>query len=324
MSMSQVVEPTFFMVGAARSGTTSMYEYLRQHPEIYMPSTVAGKEPSYFCDLVAPWASRYRDYDSYVSLFAKGRGRTAVGDASTNYLVAPESAGRIRERYPQAKIVMILRNPAERAYSLYRYICNWGFEDAPTFEKGLAREASRLGNARFMKDWQLLYHAFLYYHSGLYAEQVSRYLEVFPREQVHVLLFDDLKNDALAAVRGVYRFLGVDAEFEPDLDPRNASQFPLSVKLQAFVSRRWNGNPLYPRTPIRRRDKMHYPIAMSINAMLGQYRKERMRPETRRALLDRFRPDIVKTAPLIGRSLDRWLEVRATPAAESASAAMHA
>jgi hypothetical protein len=320
--MSQRVEPTFFMVGAARAGTTSMYDYLRAHPQIYMPPTVAGKEPSFFCDLVPPWATQYRDLDSYLSLFARGRGHLAVGDGSTNYLVAPETAGRIRERYPHAKILMILRNPVARAHSLYRYICGWGFEDAPTFEAGLAREASRLGNARFIKDWQLLYHAFLYYHSGLYAAQVARYLDAFPAQQVHVVLFDDMKKDLLGTVQGIYRFLGVDPEFEPDLDARNESHFPLSVKLQAFVSRRWNAHPLYPRGPVRRRDKTHYPIALGINALLGGYRKERMRPETRRALTERFAPDIAKTAALIGRNLDHWVQERATAGLKDAKVAV--
>jgi hypothetical protein len=320
--MSRVVEPTFFMVGAARAGTTSMYDYLREHPQIYMPASLAGKEPSFFCDLVPPWAARYRDIDTYLSLFAKGRGHLAVGDGSTNYLVAPESAGRIRERYPHAKILIILRNPVARAHSLYRYICAWGFEDAPTFEKGLAREAERLGNAAFIKQWQLLHYAFLYYHSGLYAEQVARYFDAFPREQVHVILFDDLKNDLLGTVQGVYRFLGVDADYEPHLDSRNASSFPLSVKLQAFIARQWNDNPLNPRGPVRHRDKTHFPIAMAINQLLGGYRDVRLRPETRRALTERFAPDIAKTASLIGRSLDHWVVERASPAASAAKVAM--
>jgi hypothetical protein len=323
--MSQAVEPTFFMVGAARAGTTSMYDYLRAHPQIYMPPTsagVAGKEPSFFCDLVPPWATKFRDIDSYLSLYAKGRGFAAVGDGSTNYLVAPESAGRIRERYPHAKILMILRDPVARAHSLYRYIAAWGFEDAPTFEKGLAREASRLGNERFIKEWQLLYHAFLYYHSGLYADQVGRYLEAFPREQVHIVLFDDMKKDLLGTIQGVYRFLGVDPSFEPDLDARNASNFPLSVKFQAFVSRRWNGSPLFPRGPIRGRDKTHYPIALAINGLLGAYRKERLHPETRRALTARFAPDIARTAALIGRNLDHWVKERSAAPAPDAKVAV--
>lgn len=310
---SPVHEPTFFMVGAARAGTTSIHEYLRSHPEIFMASTVAGKEPSHFCHLAAPWALAYREFDAYLTLFKRARNSKAVGDASTNYLVAPESAERIRERFPAARIVIILRNPADRAYSLYRYLCSWGFEDAATFEKGLAREAQRLKSPEFISRWQLLYYAFLYYHSGLYSEQVARYQRSFPADRIHIVLHDDLKKDALRTVQGIYRFLGVDPDFEPDLEVRNASQFPLSVKAQAFIGRRWHGQPLYPRTPLRRRDKLHYPIAMSVNLLLGQYRTERVRPETRRALLERFRPDIEKTSALIGRDLGMWLQQRPQP-----------
>jgi hypothetical protein len=310
---AHVPQPTFFLVGAARAGTTSIYEHLREHPEIFMASTVAGKEPSHFCHLAAPWALGYSDFDAYLTLFTRARTRKAVGDASTNYLVAPESAERIRARFPAAKIVMILRNPADRAHSLYRYLCSWGFEDAGTFEKGLAREAQRLNNPAFISRWQLLYYAFLYYHSGLYSEQVERYQRSFPPDQIHIVLYDDLKKNALRTVQGIYGFLGVDPEFEPDLDVRNASQFPLSVKAQAFLGRRWHGQPLYPRTPVRRRDRLHYPVAMGINLMLGQYRDERVRPQTRRALLERFRPDIEKTSALILRNLDTWLQERPQP-----------
>jgi hypothetical protein len=320
--MSQRIEPTFFMVGAARAGTTSMYDYLREHPQIYMPASLAGKEPSFFCDLVPPWAARYRDIDSYLSLYARGRGHLALGDASTNYLVAPESAGRIYQRYPHAKILIILRNPVARAHSLYRYICAWGFEDATTFEKGLAREAGRLGNAAFIARWQLLSYAFLYYHSGLYADQVARYFDTFPREQVHVILFDDLKKDLLATIQGVYRFLGVDADYEPHLDSRNASSFPLSVKLQAWIGRQWNDNPLNPRGPVRHRDRTHFPTAMAINQLLGGYRDVRLRPDTRRALTDRFAPDIARTSALIGRSLDDWVKERVPAPAHDAKVAM--
>jgi hypothetical protein len=151
---------------------------------------------------------------------------------------------------------------------------------------------------------------------------VARYLDAFPREQVHIILFDDMKKDLLGTIRGVYRFLGVDPDFEPDLDARNASQFPLSVKLQAFISKRWNAHPLYPRGPVRGRDKTHYPIALTINGMLGAYRKERMRPETRRELTERFAPDIAKTAAVIGRNLDHWIQERAAAPVSGANVAV--
>ena len=318
-------QPNFFLVGAARAGTTSLWQYLRAHPDIHMPAAVHGKEPSFFCDLTPPWARGYRTLDTYLSLFAGAGRRRLVGDASTNYLVAPESAGRIRQQFPDAKILIVLRNPADRAYSLYRFLCFWGLETATPFEKALALEDLRYGNPRFQRERELLYYAFLYYHSGLYFEQIQRYLDAFPREQVHILLYDDLKHAALQTVQDVYRFLGVEPDFEPELAVHNRSQFPLSVRFQSLIASRWRGHPLTPSEPFRRRDRLHYPIAFTINGLLGQYRTERLRPETRRGLIERFRPDIDKTAALIDRDLSGWFQQRArTDQREPASAVVHA
>lgn len=307
---AEATHPNFFLIGAPRAGTTSLWQYLRSHPDVYMPATVAGKEPSYFCDLTPPWARAYRTFDTYLSLFGGARRQPMIGDASTNYLVAPESAARIHAQYPDAKILAILRNPADRAYSTYRFLCSLGLESAASFEKALAREPRRMADERFKREKELLYYAYLYFNSGLYGEELGRYFRVFPREQIHIVLYDDLKKHPLQTVQKVYKFLGVDPEFEPELDVHNASGFPLSVRLQAFVGRRWHAHPLTPREPVRRRDRLHIPVAIGINMLLGRYRRGRMRRETRRALLERFRPDIERTASLIGRNLDHWLEER--------------
>jgi hypothetical protein len=155
--------------------------------------------------------------------------------------------------------------------------------------------------------------------------QVGRYFDEFPREQVHIILQDDLKNARLQTVQDVYRFLGVDPEFEPELDVHNQSAVPLSIRLQAFIASRWRGHPLIPDEPLRRRDRLHYPVAFNINLLLGQYREARLRSKTRRALVARFRPDIEKTAALIGRNLDAWVGERSRVAvAEPASAVVQA
>ena len=305
-----VVHPTFFLVGASRCGTTSLWQYLRQHPEIHMPSSIVGKEPSYFCDLTPPWADGYRTYERYLSLFEKGGRSAAVGDASTSYLASPESAARIAEKYPDARIVIILRNPVDRAFSLYRFLCFWGMESAPSFERALALEPRRLDNEQFKRETQLLYYCFLYYNSGLFSAQIERYFALFPRERVRVILYDDLKKDALGTAQELYRFLQVNPEFEPEVGVHNKSEFPASVRLQRLLCGMWNGNALRPRQPMRRRDKLHLPVAIGINLLLGKYRRTRMRPETRRLLTQRFRSDVEKTAALIGRNLDAWTQER--------------
>src|SRR5687767_12736237 len=106
--------PNFFVCGAARSGTTSLWEYLRQHPDIYMPAAIEHKEPSYFCDLYG-----MSDWNQYLALFREAGNRKRVGEASGPYLTSPESAGRLKEAAPEARIIILLRDPAERAWSLY-------------------------------------------------------------------------------------------------------------------------------------------------------------------------------------------------------------
>jgi hypothetical protein len=315
-----VRQPNFFLIGAPRAATTSLWHYLRSHPDIYMPPSLAGKEPSYFCDLTPPWAREYRTFDKYLSLFEGARRHRMIGDASTNYLVAPESAQRIHAQYPDARILVILRNPAERAFSTYRFLVSLGLESATTFEKALAREPRRMADERFKRASELLYHAYLYVHSSLYGEQLERYYRLFPREQIHVVLQSDLKKEPLKTVQSMYEFLGVDPTFEPELAVHNASTFPLSVRFQAFIGQRWHSHPLRPKQPVRRRDRLHYPVAFGINTLLGQYRRVRLNPDTRRALLQRFRSDIDKTSILIGRPLDQWMEERsrATAVADAA------
>src|SRR5206468_2844592 len=109
--------------------TTSLRHYLVEHPDVFMPGkTGAEKEPAYFCELTPRWAYAYRDRARYLSLFAEAGSRKAVGEASTPYLVAPEVPARIRATYPNAKIIIVLRHPADRAFSLYRFLCTIGAE----------------------------------------------------------------------------------------------------------------------------------------------------------------------------------------------------
>src|SRR5947207_14583321 len=109
-------EPNFFIVGAARSGTTSLWHSLRQHPDVFMP--LKQKEPHFFCDASPPWA--VKDLDAYLALFTDAEERKAMGEATTGYLGSPEAAARIAARYPGARIIIMLRDPADRAHSLYR------------------------------------------------------------------------------------------------------------------------------------------------------------------------------------------------------------
>ncbi|MGH9241335.1 MAG: sulfotransferase [Vicinamibacterales bacterium] len=301
MGQQPVREPDFFLVGASRAGTTSFWRYLVQHPEIYMPpGSMAEKEPCHFCEVTPKWATAYRDRDNYLGLFSQAGDCRVIGEASTPYLVAPEVPGRIRAAYPDAKILVILRNPVDRAFSLYRYLCLIGAEWVSTFEKALLAESSRRRDQRFKHSNPLWYALYEYFHSGLYSAQIERYLSAFPEEQVKVILFDDLERDPLRVIQEVYGFLGVDRSFAPKVIRYNGSQFPFSVKLQYLLGRDLD------RSAAGRYGRIRGPL-FKANARLGRLRPRSLDPRTRRRLRDAYRDDLTRLSALINRPLDGWL-----------------
>lgn len=229
--------PDFFICGAARSGTTSMWEYLRQHPDIFMPTVFGWKEPSFYCDLYG-----VKDRAFYLSLFAEAGNKKMVGEASTPYLSFPESAGRIHAELPHARIIIILRNPIERAYSMYKWMCENGYEKIPTFAAALeAEDRERHGNESFMRNNGQYYWNFLYFRSGLYHDQVKRYLDAFGAGQVKIFLFEDMTHDPGRTVRETYEFLTVDPEFVPAIEIHNPTSHtsPLAPDLRRMLSERY-------------------------------------------------------------------------------------
>lgn len=211
--------PNFFICGAARSGTTSMWQYLRQHPDIHMPPVFEQKEPSYFCDSYG-----VKDWEVYLSLFADAGSKSRVGEASGPYLTSPESPGRIKAMIPDARILILLRNPAERAWSLYKWMCENGYEKIPSFEAALkAEETERFNNPSFLRNHGQYYPNFLYFRSGLYHDQVKRFFDTFGRDQVMVFLFEEMTIDPRTAVRQAFEFLGVDPAFVPAIETHNPS-----------------------------------------------------------------------------------------------------
>lgn len=287
--------PSFFIVGAARSGTTSLWMFLKQHPDIFMPRVV--KEPSYFCDIYG-----YKNFDKYLRLFTDANNEKAIGEASTPYLTSPESPTRIREFYPSAKIIVILRNPVDRAYSLYNWMIREGYEWETSFEKALAVEDYRLRDQNFKYNNPQYYYNYLYFYSGKYAAQIERYLDSFPRNNILFLLFDEFTKDPIPTTRKVYSFLGVDAKFVPEIEIYNPSQHIFSVSLQYYAKQKL---PIYLKTISQDTVEKVQRTLFDMNMFLG--RRKKMNQNTRHELVQRYHSDIQKTSVLIGHSLDHWL-----------------
>lgn len=201
-----MVSPNLFIVGAAKSGTSSLWQYLGQNTKVYMPEDELYKEPAFFSH-----RAEHRGMDWYLNLFAAaGKEHTFVGEASTAYLTDPSSAKRIHDFNPEAKIIIMLRNPADRAYSLYNWMVQDGYEFAGSFEEALKLEEERAGKS--IPNWYEpeYYWNYLYFRSGLYAEQVRRYLDYFG-ENVLVVKFEDFKNSTAMEYQRICDFLGIKA-----------------------------------------------------------------------------------------------------------------
>lgn len=297
------VWPNFFIVGAAKAGTTSLWAYLRQHPDIYMPETDALKEPAFFSEL--KWI---KSLDAYLRIFEKGRGRRAVGEASTAYLTCPESAARLRESCPDARIVIILRNPADRAFSLYNWMIREGYEWIEPFERALEEEDRRAADEAFHRSNPQYFYNYLYFRSGLYAGQVARYLDLFPRERILFLLFDDLKRDAVGATRRLCEFLGVSSDFSPEPEVFNPARVPYSAPMQCRIRRATHamGRVYFPRVEWIKK------AGFAANLALGKGKPTKLGAALRAELLARYESDIAKTGAAIGRDLSHWGAPRAS------------
>jgi Sulfotransferase family len=206
--------PDFFIVGQAKSGTTALYSMLKRHPQIFMPEV---KEPRFLASDLRdrfhiPATSTVPDtLEQYLSLFAPAAPGQLAGEASPSYLTSRTAAAAIAQLQPAARVIAILREPASFLHSLHLQYVQAHVETEKDLRKALELEPLRRQGKRVPRrshrPGQLLYSEHV-----RYVEQLRRYHEHFPAEQVLVLIYDDFRADNEATVRRVLRFLGVDAE----------------------------------------------------------------------------------------------------------------
>ena len=307
--------PNFFIVGAAKAGTTSLYKYLNQHPHVYFSPI---KEPNYYCsDIdVSNFTRDYRDrlisdidayfkqpslpemhlahitkWEHYCNLFKGVDNQTAIGEASVSYLYSISAARNIKESIPDAKIIIILRNPIERAYSHYLMDFRNGMTLLP-FRKALDNDIMQK-----QKGWG---RSYLYVELGMYYEQVKRYIDLFDKEHLRIYLYEDMNNSS-TFFKDVYNYLAINDEFVPDISQRhNTARIPVSAIL----------NYLMKGTMLRNAKRiLPQSIVEFIKGVLVSDRKaDVMSPSDKLFLLSLYYDDVIKLSQLIGRDLSNWLE----------------
>ena len=210
--------PNLFIVGAPKCGTTAWYDYLRSHPDVFFPQR---KEPHYFCTDF-PDQRRVRSERDYLGLFAPATTETVIGEASASYLYSRDAAANIAAFAPDAKIVIFVRNHADLLFSWHNQLVENGVENRADFE-----EAWRLSGKRGSGDHGPASDekSFLDYCSfGYLGEQVERYFERFPAEQIRVFDFDDWRRDPRSTYVELMRFLGLEDDGRTDFGRINEAR----------------------------------------------------------------------------------------------------
>lgn len=297
--------PNFLIIGAAKAGTTSLYAWLKQHPQIYM---VPVKETNFFAfegeKLDFAEGSINQNYlagfktniESYLQQFQGVSQEIAIGEASPTYLYYPRTSERIRHYIPNIKLIAILRNPVERAYSMFLHHRREGIEPFSNFAQALEAEETRIRH-----NW---WWGFYYVQGGFYYTQLKRYFNKFDKSQIKIYLYQNLKANPNELLQDMFEFIGVDSSFVPDMDTKyNITGIPKNQFWHQLLSQpnfiKAALKPLVPKTfgqrittSLRNRNLVKPKLPLSLQ----------------KELLQIYLQDILKLQDLIEQDLSSWLD----------------
>lgn len=267
----------FIGIGAPRCGTTWIYECLKEHPQI------CASEPK---ELV--FFNKKKQYlrgiDYYCSHFRHCDENKIKGEISPQYMPSKGTAQRIKSYFPEVKLLTVLRNPIERAFSHYYYLRSGGSEKIPTFEAALKNQNRKL----YLVDY------------GLYYTQLKKYLEVFPKENILILIYEDILGNSVKFIQNIYKFLGANENFIPQSvdkrinPPTTAHKAIEALKRPALMER------------IKQIPKAGLLIDFFKKRLKSPYLKPPMKEETRIYLQQIYKEEIGNLEKLLNRKLDFW------------------
>lgn len=301
-----------------KAGTTSMHHYLAQHPDVFMSARKELRYSGFVPDLDTGNAAdgRYftRDLDEYLGHFAGATYERIIGESSHVYLHSSEAARLIHDFAPDARILIMLRDPVKSIHSRHQQQVWMGREDITDFVTALAAEEDRRAGRRLPPEAPYT-RGLLYREACTMTPQVGRYLDVFGRERVHFVLLEDLAEHRLDVYRGVLEFLGVDPEFVPtEMDVVNPNKELRVVGLQRTRRRLMPVEMLIRRLiPRRLFAFLSAPLRRIWEANTRLAPRAPMAPELEAELTDYFAPDVAALSQLIGRDLAAaWPRFRAS------------
>jgi len=322
--MISTPKPNFFVIGAAKSGTTSLHKYLQQHPQVFMSRV---KEPNFFAfmngvpEYAGPEEAGSRGFlhdrlrrekygfsitspEEYSRLFSAAGSALAIGESSVSNMYFPAAATRIKQEIPRARIIAILRHPVDRAYSKYMQFRRDASEPIVDFEEALVAEQQRM-----LENWS---PTWFYIDRGFYYRQLKTYYDLFENDSIHVVLYDDLVKNQQHTLNMIFLHLGVEP-FSVDVGQRH------NVSRDFRVARITWLHDLIMRPNILS-DGLHRALPESIVRAIrpharrillreaGQLEYTPLTPEIRGRLTEIFRDDILQLEELLDRDLSHWLQ----------------
>jgi hypothetical protein len=278
--------PNLIGCGAGKSGTTSLYYYLSQHPQIYM---AAAKEVHFFSHHFGKGVSWYESH------FVGGVNVPVVGEFSTSYILDTAVPKRIATLIPDVKLLFIFRNPIERAYSNYWFSVSIGTQDrAQSFSDAIRLPA---GHEKYIE-------------SGFYYQHLAQFLQHFSPEQIYVMITEDFKRDPSYQMAQCYNFLGVDSTFRPNVNQKynvtvTTQSSWLGSQYAAWITAKQQIKPLFKRFPVSLRRTLAQLEKRTVQQVMSSERPP-IPDRDRTYLAELFGEQNKELSKFIGRELPYW------------------
>lgn len=302
-----MILPNFLVIGAAKAGTSSLWYYLNQHPQIYM---TPRKETGFFAfegmdlDFKGPGDQvenklPINNLNIYLEQFQNLKSEKAIGEACTDYIYSPTASQTIHHYIPDVKLIAILRNPIDRAFSQFLGNLNRGIEPLTDFSKAIKQENKRIAN-----NWHYRWH---YRERGFYYKQLKPYFEKFDKNQIRIYIYDDWQNQQMETLRDIYQFIEVDKDFTTDTSKR------LHTAPKTIVKNKLLNQVLRNHNSIKSSLKLFIPkkIRKQVKSKINHINKVdlSLSNEMRQQLIEVYREDIIKLQDLLNYDLSHWLTI---------------
>jgi hypothetical protein len=297
--------PNFLIIGAAKSGTTTLYNSIKQHPRVYLSPL---KEPHFFShglsgntniavERYGNFQSPITDFETYQALFDNISGETAIGEASTSYLIHPEAAERIHQHIPDAKMIAILRNPVDRAYSAFLMKCRIQKREMSDSQKLLKEFEDEVENAYGENN------------TGLYNQKIQRYLDFFDETQLKVVTFQNFQKEFDRVIKEIFIFLDVSPDVHVEKPGvRNKGGVPKNKLVFNSLEQLRQGfnTTVRPFIPEKTVDNIYNLYTNMRNKTLDK--PPELPPDIRHKLLELYRDDILKLQDTLQQDFSMWLK----------------